>query len=78
MEQDVSELVNRIRGEGVDGIIKLKRKYGCTKDNDGLILTQSKVQQSRKGKSFRCIMCKSLSGVLDRKKLFFFQIKQMN
>lgn len=51
MEQDVSEMVNRTRGEGVDRIIKLKKKYGCTKDNDELTLTQSKVQQRRKGKS---------------------------
>lgn len=47
MEQDVSEMVNRIRGEGVDQIIKLKKKYGCTKDNDGLSLTQLKVQEGR-------------------------------
>ncbi len=43
MEQDVSEMVNRTRGEGVDRMIKLKKKYGCTKDNDGLTLTQLKV-----------------------------------
>ncbi|XP_073339210.1 uncharacterized protein [Pagrus major] len=40
MEQDVSEMVNRVRGEGVDRIIKLKKTYGCTKDNDGLTLIQ--------------------------------------
>ncbi|XP_045918386.1 uncharacterized protein si:ch73-242m19.1 isoform X3 [Micropterus dolomieu] len=45
MEQDVSEMVNRIRGEGVDRIIKLKKKYGCTKDNDGLSLTQLKKEE---------------------------------
>lgn len=43
MEQDVSEMVNRTRGEGVDRIIKLKKKYGCTKDNDGLTLRRLKV-----------------------------------
>lgn len=43
MEQDVSEMVNRTRGEGVDRIIQLKKKYGCNKDNDGLTLTQLKV-----------------------------------
>ncbi|XP_044023592.1 uncharacterized protein si:ch73-242m19.1 isoform X2 [Siniperca chuatsi] len=43
MEQNVSEMVNRIRGEGVDRIIKLKKKYGCTKDNDGL--TQLKKEE---------------------------------
>ncbi|XP_074517834.1 coiled-coil domain-containing protein 162-like [Sebastes fasciatus] len=36
MEQDVSEMVSRIRREGVDRIIKLRKKYGCTKDNDEL------------------------------------------
>lgn len=45
MEQDVSEMVNRVRGEGVDRIIKLKKTYGCTTDNDGLTLTQVKVEQ---------------------------------
>uniref|UniRef100_A0A3B4TWC7 Coiled-coil domain containing 162 n=1 Tax=Seriola dumerili TaxID=41447 RepID=A0A3B4TWC7_SERDU len=44
MEQDVSVTVNRVRAEGVDRIMKLKKKYGCTKDDDGLTLTQSKVQ----------------------------------
>ncbi|TKS86998.1 Coiled-coil domain-containing protein 162 [Collichthys lucidus] len=45
MEQDVSEMVNRTRGEGVDRIIKLKKKYGCTKDNDGLTLTWLKKEE---------------------------------
>ncbi|TKS86985.1 Coiled-coil domain-containing protein 162 [Collichthys lucidus] len=45
MEQDVSEMVNRTRGEGVDRIIKLKKKYGCTKDNDGLTLTRLKKEE---------------------------------
>lgn len=38
-------MVNRARGEGVDKIIKLKKRYGCTKDDDGLTLTQLKVQK---------------------------------
>ncbi|KAL3968597.1 granzyme K [Sarotherodon galilaeus] len=42
MERDVSVMVNRARGEGVDKIIKLKKRYGCTKDDDGLTLTQLK------------------------------------
>uniref|UniRef100_A0A4W6F2I5 Coiled-coil domain-containing protein 162-like n=1 Tax=Lates calcarifer TaxID=8187 RepID=A0A4W6F2I5_LATCA len=45
MEQDVSVMVNRVREEGVDRIIKLKKKYGCTKDNDGLTLTQLKKEE---------------------------------
>ncbi|XP_051252376.1 uncharacterized protein si:ch73-242m19.1 isoform X2 [Dicentrarchus labrax] len=45
MEQDVSEMVNRIRGEGVDRIIKLKKMYSCTKDNDGLTVTQLKKEE---------------------------------
>lgn len=51
MEQDVSERVNRVRGEGVDRIIKLKKTYGCTRDNDGLTLTQVKVRRGRRSKS---------------------------
>uniref|UniRef100_A0A3Q3EGF0 Uncharacterized protein n=1 Tax=Labrus bergylta TaxID=56723 RepID=A0A3Q3EGF0_9LABR len=42
---DVSEMVSRIRGEGVDRMIKLKKKYGCTKDNDGLKLTKSQKEE---------------------------------
>ncbi|XP_039992863.1 coiled-coil domain-containing protein 162-like [Xiphias gladius] len=45
MEQDVSVMLNRIRAEGVDRIMKLKKKYGCTKDNDELILTQFKREE---------------------------------
>ncbi|XP_072221575.1 coiled-coil domain-containing protein 162 [Leuresthes tenuis] len=43
MEQDVSEMVNRIRGEGVERIVKLKKKRGCTTENDGLVLTRLKM-----------------------------------
>lgn len=53
MEQDVSVMVNSIRREGVDRIIKLrKKKHGSTKDNDDLTLTQLKVQKGR--------LCKNL------------------
>lgn len=45
MEQDVSEMVNRTRGEGVSRMMKLKRKFGCTKDDDDLLRTQSKVRR---------------------------------
>lgn len=44
MEQDVSVMVNRVRAEGVDRILGLKKKYGCTRENEGLRLTQLKVQ----------------------------------
>ncbi|XP_076013619.1 coiled-coil domain-containing protein 162-like [Genypterus blacodes] len=42
MEQDVSLMVNRIRREGVDRIIRLKKKHSCRQDNKGLELTQAK------------------------------------
>ncbi|KAI3367519.1 hypothetical protein L3Q82_026373, partial [Scortum barcoo] len=45
MEQNVSEVVSRTRSEAVDRIIKLKKKYGCTKDDDGLKLTQLKKEE---------------------------------
>ncbi|XP_070834995.1 coiled-coil domain-containing protein 162-like isoform X2 [Chaetodon trifascialis] len=45
MEQDVSEMVNRVRGEGVDRIIKLKKKYGCSEDDDALAVTQLKKEE---------------------------------
>lgn len=44
MDQDVRQLVSKVRREGVDNIIKLKRKFGSTKDDDALVLTQSKVR----------------------------------
>lgn len=43
MDQEVSELVSRVRNEGVQSIVKLKRKYGSTRDDHALALTQSKV-----------------------------------
>lgn len=73
MEQDVSEPVSRIRGEGVDRIIKLKRKYGCTKGNAGL--TQSKVQQSRK--ELQVYNVPKLVRFFWTEISFFFQIKRM-
>ncbi|XP_029973332.1 coiled-coil domain-containing protein 162-like [Salarias fasciatus] len=45
MELDVSEMVSRVRGEGVDKIIQLKNKYGCRRDDDGLLLTQLKKEE---------------------------------
>ncbi|XP_047466605.1 uncharacterized protein si:ch73-242m19.1 [Mugil cephalus] len=45
MDQDVSVMVNRVRREGVDRIIRLKKKYGCTRDDDGLRLTQLKREE---------------------------------
>uniref|UniRef100_A0A672G9E6 Coiled-coil domain containing 162 n=1 Tax=Salarias fasciatus TaxID=181472 RepID=A0A672G9E6_SALFA len=45
MELDVSEMVSRVRGEGVDKIIQLKNKYGCRRDDDGLLLTQCFLQK---------------------------------
>nr|XP_046268697.1 uncharacterized protein si:ch73-242m19.1 isoform X2 [Scatophagus argus] len=45
MGQDVSEMVGRIRAEGVDRIIKLKKKYGCTKGMDALAVTQSQKEE---------------------------------
>ncbi|XP_071354884.1 uncharacterized protein [Trachinotus anak] len=45
MEQDVSVTVNRIRAEGVDRILKLRKKNGSTKDDDELVLTQLKKEE---------------------------------
>lgn len=44
MEQDLREMVNRVRTERVDRIIKLQLKYGYTKDDNRLALTQLKVK----------------------------------
>uniref|UniRef100_A0A3P8YUZ1 Coiled-coil domain containing 162 n=1 Tax=Esox lucius TaxID=8010 RepID=A0A3P8YUZ1_ESOLU len=44
MYRDVTQLVSQVRTEGVDNIIKLKKKFGSTKDNDALLTTQSKVR----------------------------------
>ncbi|TDG99230.1 hypothetical protein EPR50_G00207510 [Perca flavescens] len=60
MEQDVSEMVSRTRSEGVDRIIKLKKKYGCTNDSDGL--TQSKKEDvdelSLENSRLAALLCK--------------------
>ncbi|XP_029349013.1 coiled-coil domain-containing protein 162-like [Echeneis naucrates] len=45
MEQDVSETVNRIRAEGVDRIMSLRKNHGCSKQNDGLALMQLKKEE---------------------------------
>lgn len=42
MQQDVSEMVTRVRVEGVDRIMKLRKKLGSTDDGDALV--QLKVQ----------------------------------
>ncbi|XP_034419431.1 uncharacterized protein si:ch73-242m19.1 [Cyclopterus lumpus] len=52
MQQDVSEMVNRVRGEGVDRILKLRKKHGCTKDGDGLAqLKKEEVHELRRENS---------------------------
>ncbi|XP_054470264.1 coiled-coil domain-containing protein 162-like [Anoplopoma fimbria] len=62
MEQDVGEIVSRVRREGVDRFIKLKKKYGCTKDNDGLTLTQLKKEEvhelSLENSRLTALLCK--------------------
>uniref|UniRef100_A0A8C7CRC1 Uncharacterized protein n=1 Tax=Oncorhynchus kisutch TaxID=8019 RepID=A0A8C7CRC1_ONCKI len=44
MDQDVTQLVSKVRREGVDNIIKLK-KFGSTKGNEALLTTQSEVRR---------------------------------
>ncbi|XP_053290812.1 coiled-coil domain-containing protein 162 [Pleuronectes platessa] len=62
VEQDVSVMVNRIRAEGVDRIIKLKKKCGCTTGNEGLALTQSKKEEvhelSLENSQLTALLCK--------------------
>ncbi|XP_059209493.1 coiled-coil domain-containing protein 162-like [Centropristis striata] len=62
MEQDVSEMVSRIRGEGVDRIMALKKNYGCNKDGDGLALTQLKKEEvhelSLENSRLTALLCK--------------------
>ncbi|XP_041667952.1 coiled-coil domain-containing protein 162-like [Cheilinus undulatus] len=62
VEQDVSEMVSRVRGEGVDRIIKLKKKYGCTKDNDALSLTKSQKEEvhelQQENRRLSALICK--------------------
>lgn len=47
MEQDVSVLVNTVRGEGVERLVQIKNKYDCTKDNWDLTVTQLKVLETQ-------------------------------
>ncbi|KAM7376223.1 hypothetical protein PAMP_005966 [Pampus punctatissimus] len=56
MEQDVSVMVNSVRREGVDRIIRLRKKYGCTKDNNELTLTQLKREISSRIEALRVKM----------------------
>ncbi|XP_062252534.1 coiled-coil domain-containing protein 162-like isoform X2 [Platichthys flesus] len=62
VEQDVSVMVNRIRAEGVDRIIKLKKKCGCTTGNKGLALTQSRKEEvhelSLENSQLTALLCK--------------------
>lgn len=44
MDQEVTQLVSKVRREGVDNIIKLKT-FGSTKGNEALLTTQSEVRQ---------------------------------
>lgn len=45
VEQDVSEMVNKTRGHAVDRIMKLKKRYGCAKDEQQLAVTLSEVRR---------------------------------
>lgn len=47
VEQDVSEMVNKTRGDAVDRIMKLKKRYGCTKDDQQLAVSLSEVHIQR-------------------------------
>uniref|UniRef100_A0A3Q0RLX4 Coiled-coil domain containing 162 n=1 Tax=Amphilophus citrinellus TaxID=61819 RepID=A0A3Q0RLX4_AMPCI len=72
-----------IRGEGVDKIIKLKKTYGCTKDNDGLNLTQLKL--NLENSRLTALLCKLRAlrrwrQVVDQEKLHrqLLQTKQVS
>ncbi|KAJ7990800.1 hypothetical protein DPEC_G00290670 [Dallia pectoralis] len=45
MFRDANELVSQARREGVDSIIKLKKRFASTKDNGALMTTQLKKQE---------------------------------
>ncbi|XP_062296819.1 uncharacterized protein si:ch73-242m19.1 [Scomber scombrus] len=45
MEHDVSVMVNSVRREGMDRIIRLRKKNSCNKDNDELKLKQLKKEE---------------------------------
>uniref|UniRef100_A0A8C3G8T4 Uncharacterized protein n=1 Tax=Cyclopterus lumpus TaxID=8103 RepID=A0A8C3G8T4_CYCLU len=57
MQQDVSEMVNRVRGEGVDRILKLRKKHGCTKDGDGLAQLKVQYEQRGTGSRLAALLC---------------------
>ncbi|XP_015211614.2 uncharacterized protein si:ch73-242m19.1 isoform X3 [Lepisosteus oculatus] len=62
MDQDVTELVSQVRREGVDNMIKLKKKFGSTKDDEalqGTLLMQEKLQELRRESSqLDALLCK--------------------
>ncbi|XP_041105837.1 uncharacterized protein si:ch73-242m19.1 [Polyodon spathula] len=55
MNEDVSELVSEVRREGVENIIKLKKKYGSTKDDEALkgTLARQEELQALRGENSR-------------------------
>ncbi|XP_033180902.1 uncharacterized protein LOC113127098 isoform X2 [Mastacembelus armatus] len=58
MEQDVSEMVNRIRREGVDRIMKLKMKHGCPKDSDAQLQKEEVNELWVENKQLTGLLCK--------------------
>ncbi|RXM28684.1 Coiled-coil domain-containing protein 162 [Acipenser ruthenus] len=62
MNQDVSDLVTEVRREGVENIIKLKKKYGSTKDDEALkgTLARQEELQALRGENSRLegLLCK--------------------
>lgn len=43
----MSEMVNKTRGDAVEKIVKLKKRYGCAKDDQQLAATLSEVRRRR-------------------------------
>lgn len=41
----MSEMVNKTRGDAIDRIMKLKKRYGCAKDDQQLAVTLSEVHR---------------------------------
>ncbi|XP_066569838.1 coiled-coil domain containing 162 [Amia ocellicauda] len=62
MEQDVSQLVSQVRSEGVENMMKLKKKFGSTKDDEALLATlsaQEKLQELRwENNQLDALLCK--------------------
>ncbi|XP_067336381.1 uncharacterized protein si:ch73-242m19.1 isoform X1 [Channa argus] len=61
MEQDVSAMVSRVRAEGAEKIVKLKKKSISTKDNDGLSVTQLKkkdLELNQENSPLTALLCK--------------------